>query len=1189
MKKNRIGTRSGGRIFVRKWMLRMKLLFILLVCSLIQIQAAVYSQQTKVSVELKNVSLEKVFQELERQTDCSFLYNHQVVASKGKVSVQMVDKELRVVLDELLTKLGLGFTFDDNLVIIKERPQTWGKDSVRRSLRIVGKVLDEKKQPMPGVTVKLEKTSVGTATNTKGVFSLLLPVQQGVLEFSFVGYKSQKISFSEMTQDTLRIIMEEDVQILDETVVVAYGTTNKREMTGAVSVIKADELKGIPSSNIANLLQGRVAGMDITNVSGAPGGGDIAITIRGYNSLDVEQGRRFSNPLWVVDGVPLNSFTSPITGNNLLADLNPDMIESIQILKDASSAAIYGSRAANGVIIVTTKKGKKDQDATFSVNVSQTWSVLPKLSAITTGRAERLLRLATDKQAYLAYLDPETNRYKYPTSLKECYDHKDENASIDGYWIPDPRGDISNGTMFQDSLNPFYNNSTNFFPAYYEKGKVTNANIQAYGGSEKISYGLGLGYYDESGILKGTGYSRVDLNSNLNIMPVKRLNVDLRFNASIGTKKRGTEDDRFSTEPSVETVPGKPLELSSLLPGKNSTVWNDILTAYKGTKEKNRSVRLMTNFKIGYDIIEGLNLSTSLAADYSINRRNYFQPSYLSESGYSMSMGETGINLMVLNENLLTYNKSINEDHNFNFVAGFSYQYDQVEYNGGNAQNSPSDKIYYATDGMPSIGQQVYDYGDGETYTEIIAFQHYRSDMQEKKLFSYFARLEYNYKKKYLLSASFRRDGSSVFGANNRWGTFPSAAAGWTFSEENFMKRFSNWFNFGKIRASWGRSGMIFDQNYLALGVMQVSAPHKGEPTISPNYGDGLLNPDLSWEETDQYDFGLDLDFFNYRLGATFDYYYRYTDKMLSLVPLPGLFNGYDKQWRNAAAVSNEGIELLIKYEIFRKDDLYWKVSVNGAKNWNRFEKSYDGKDQTNYRRIIGKSLNQIYAYKTDGYVNQQDELPIIYNNVGVSNYLAPWKPVAFFKPGDYKFIDVDGDGNAPDMVACGSALPEFSGGFVSEFQWRNFDINLSFTFQLGRHMIYGTDVSTIKPSSGTPPVLVNLKKVSFWEKPGDNDAMYPKLQKDYNDLLFSSLVDQRVEKVNWLKWKTFSIGYNLPHKWINHLGMQQLRFFISGENLICWDNYSGLDPETVDLRWGEDRNYYPLARKFTLGLTVKF
>lgn len=1165
----------------------MKLLFILLVCSLIQIQAAVYSQQTKVSVELKNVSLEKVFQELERQTDCSFLYNHQVVVSKGKVSVQVVDKELRVVLDELLTKLGLGFTFDDNLVIIKERPQTWGKDSVRRSLRIVGKVLDEKKQPMPGVTVKLEKTSVGTATNTKGVFSLLLPVQQGVLEFSFVGYKSQKISFSEMTQDTLRIIMEEDVQILDETVVVAYGTTNKREMTGAVSVIKADELKGIPSSNIANLLQGRVAGMDITNVSGAPGGGDIAITIRGYNSLDVEQGRRFSNPLWVVDGVPLNSFTSPITGNNLLADLNPDMIESIQILKDASSAAIYGSRAANGVIIVTTKKGKKDQNATFSVNVSQTWSVLPKLSAITTGRAERLLRLATDKQAYLAYLDPETNRYKYPTSLKECYDHKDENASIDGYWIPDPRGDISNGTMFQDSLNPFYNNSTNFFPAYYEKGKVTNANIQAYGGSEKISYGLGLGYYDESGILKGTGYSRVDLNSNLNIMPVKRLNVDLRFNASIGTKKRGTEDDRFSTEPSVETVPGKPLELSSLLPGKNSTVWNDILTAYKGTKEKNRSVCLMTNFKIGYDIIEGLNLSTSLAADYSINRRNYFQPSYLSESGYSMSMGETGINLMVLNENLLTYNKSIHEDHNFNFVAGFSYQYDQVEYNGGNAQNSPSDKIYYAPDGMPSIGQQVYDYGDGETYTEIIAFQHYRSDMQEKKLFSYFARLEYNYKKKYLLSASFRRDGSSVFGANNRWGTFPSAAAGWTFSEENFMKRFSNWFNFGKIRASWGRSGMIFDQNYLALGVMEVSAPHKGEPTISPNYGDGLLNPDLSWEETDQYDFGLDLDFFNYRLGATFDYYYRYTDKMLSLVPLPGFFNGYDKQWRNAAAVSNEGIELLIKYEIFRKDDLYWKVSVNGAKNWNRFEKSYDGKDQTNYRRIIGKSLNQIYAYKTDGYVNQQDELPIIYNNVGVSNYLAPWRPISFFKPGDYKFIDVDGDGNAPDMVACGSALPEFSGGFVSEFQWRNFDINLSFTFQLGRHMIYGTDVASI--SAVIAPVLVNLKKVSFWEKSGDNDAMYPKLQKDFNSLLFSSLVDQRVEKVNWLKWKTFSIGYNLPHKWINHLGMQQLRFFISGENLICWDNYSGLDPETVDLRWGEDRNYYPLARKFTLGLTVKF
>ncbi|MFR5657930.1 MAG: TonB-dependent receptor plug domain-containing protein, partial [Butyricimonas faecihominis] len=321
------------------------------------------------------------------------------------------------------------------------------------------------------------------------------------------------------------VIMEEDIQALDETIVVAYGNTTRRKSTGAISVVKGEELRGIPAASIATLLQGRVAGMDVTQMSGAPGGGGTAVTIRGYNSLDVEQGRRFSNPLWVVDGVPMNSFSSPITGTNLLSDLNPDMIESIQVLKDASSAAIYGSRAANGVILVTTKKGKQNQRATFSANVSYTWSMLPKLPTVTTGRGERLHRLRVARDFSLAYVDPETNRYKYPTTLREQYDHYANGAKLDDNFIEEPNN-TSNGSMLQDSLNSFYNNSTNYFPIYYVKGKVINANIQTYGGSEKMTYGIGLGYYNEKGIFRGTGYNRVDLNSTMNVTPVNRLNVD---------------------------------------------------------------------------------------------------------------------------------------------------------------------------------------------------------------------------------------------------------------------------------------------------------------------------------------------------------------------------------------------------------------------------------------------------------------------------------------------------------------------------------------------------------------------------------------------------------------------------------------------------------------------------------------
>lgn len=1038
--------------------------------------------------------------------------------------------------------------------------------------------------PIPGVTVKVAGVSLGTATDARGWFAMDLPVTSGTLEFSFVGFKKKIVTFNAQS-DTLRVVMEEDVQALDEAVVVAYGTTTRREMTGAISTVKGEDLEGIPSPNIATLLQGRVAGMDITNISGAPGGGGAAITIRGYNSLDIELERRFSNPLWVVDGVPLNSFTSPITGTNLLSDINPDMIESIEVLKDASSAAIYGSRAANGVIIVTTKKGRQNQKSSLSVNVSQSWSVLPELPTIMVGRYERDFRLKALRNELIAYLDMENLRYKYPETWEENYLHP--GGTMDALMHPVPS--TSNGLFFQDSLNDFYNNATNFFPMYYHKGKVTNANIQSYGGSEKIAYSLGLGYYDESGILKGSGFNRIDLNSSMNIIPVDKLTVDLRLNASLANRKQGygSFSSSFQSSPMIGVVPGDPYYLSSLYPGEGSAVWDYIVDQMKNIKEKNRSIRLRTNFKLGYEIIKGLQLSTSLAADYSLNRRNGFTPSYLMSTNRSMSVGETGISLMVLNENLLSYKTIIDENHNVSAVAGLSYQYDQTEYNGGSGENSPSDQIYYVRPGFPDLGDEQLT----PSLSRKIALQHYLSDMTEQVLISYFARLEYNYKKKYLFSASIRRDGSSTFGEHKKWGTFPSVAAAWTFSEEGFIRNNLEWFNFGKIRASWGRSGKHFESAYLALGIMQNGAPFEGNSTLEPSWSLGAYNQDLTWEETDQYDFGLDLDLLDYRLGITLDYYYRYTDKLLFPVSLPGEHNGFGSQWQNAAAISNEGIELLIKYDIFRTPDFSWRVSVNSAKVWNRYEKSYNGKD--NSRGIIGKALNGIYGYRTEGYINSQDEVPIVYNNVGMS---APMGGIQYYKPGDLKFVDVNGDGSIGrgDQVYLGSALPEISGGIVSELKWKGFDLNFSWAYQLGRHMYNTLPGSSIIPNYNglEHPILMDIRNVTFWEQPGDNSD-YAKLQADSQMQFFPnevSVIDRYVEKVNWLKLKTVTLGYDLPKSLIRNWKIEQLRFFVSGENLLTFSNYSGIDPEIVDIRTGIDsgRNY-PLARKFTIGLTLKF
>jgi TonB-linked SusC/RagA family outer membrane protein len=478
---------------------------------------------------------------------------------------------------------------------------------------------------------------------------------------------------------------------------------------------------------------------------------------------------------------------------------------------------------------------------------------------------------------------------------------------------------------------------------------------------------------------------------------------------------------------------------------------------------------------------------------------------------------------------------------------------------------------------------------------EIIAFQRYRSDMQEKALLSYFARGEYNYHQKYLFSASFRRDGSSVFGANNKWGTFPSLALGWAFSEESFVKQHIGWFDLGKLRASWGRSGMNFSQNYLALGIMKAGEPYQGNGVLTPEFHRGLYNDELSWEETDQYDFGLDIDLFHSRFSFTADYYYRYTDKMLMHMPLPGTHNGYREQWRNAAAVSNEGIELLASFKILQRQNIYWKVSVNGARNWNRFEKSYDDRDVSN-TWIIGKPLAGMYALRTEGFIQSQSDLPIFFSPTGRSNFLsAAGYPLAPYREGDYRFVDFNGDGLiAPynDAVYFASALPTISGGILQEVRWRNFDCNLLFSFQLGRHIVNQMPLLSLATTEAeiSKPFLLNIDKTVFWSDPGDRDADYPRIQYDNFNWTYFNLIDRYVERVNWLKMKTFTLGYELPVSLSKRFGWSGLRIFYSGENLFTFSSYSGLDPETVPIDTGmDDGKSYPLARKMTLGLTLKF
>ncbi len=1186
---------TSKALYLQSWLvryLRIPNKFVLLFFLCLGVVFTGYAQEkTKFKLKIKNTSVHEVIQAISEQSNFEFVYNNDDLQKLPKVDIDVTDAPIKQVLDICFKNTNMEYKIVDKVIIIspKQTNEQVNGEKTSKNFSISGKVIDENSLPIPGATILLDGTRLGKITDQNGNFHIRLPKSTGNLIISFIGFETQTVPFTAGT--SVNVTLKVKISELDECVVRAYGITTKRESLGSISSIKAEEIKDIPAPSIATLLQGKVAGLDVTNITGAPGGGGNSLVIRGYNSLDVEQGRRFSNPLWVVDGVPLNSFTSPVTGTNMLADVNPDMIESIEILKDASSVALYGSRAANGVILVTTKAGKKNQKPTFSVNISQSYNILPRLPGVTTGQLERTFRLKALTNQQSAYFNTITGQYLFPENTWESYVNRRSAGNRYDYWfVPDQSSQTPGitGIALQDSLNPFYNNATNFFPMYYRKGKTTNANIQVYGGTQNVTYGIGLGYYNEKGILKGTGYNRMDINANTRVQVNPKLYGDIRFNFTFSQRDRSA-GSRGQSAYEIETVPGDAFTLSTLYPGIGSAVWEDVIQGLAGIDEKNRNIRVRSNFKLGYKFTENIEFTSSVAIDYAYARRNSFTPSTLSLDGWSTSQGLIGTNLMLLNENLLTYKKTLKNDHNFNLILGNSYQKDEVENYQGHAMNSPSDDILYARPDFP-------DYI--EIDNQIVPFKNFVSDRVEKSLVSFFGRLDYNYKMKYLISLSMRADGSSVFGENNKWGYFPSIAAGWAFSEENFMQSF-NWLDYAKLKVSWGKTGNHFEEAYLALGVLQSGPSFDGYSSIEPAWASGYYNPELTWEETDQYDVGIELNMFDYRLNITADYYLRNTSNLLYPVGLGGLgtYNGYMYQWRNAASISNSGIEFLLKYEFIRKNDMYLKVGVNFAKNWNRFEDSYNGRDLNDYgNEVIGRPLNGIYGYIIEGFYQNEEEIPIYFNAAGLSSYITQGssRGSGHFLPGDYKIKDVNGNRfiDGGDRVYLGSALPTLSGGITAEFKYKNFDLNMMFAYQIGRHMVnlspYRSVITNSFPDFLMHPLLLNLADYTFWQQEGDEtDLQKIRFDDNYRNMM---ITDRNVEKVNWLKLKTLVIGYTLSPSLSEKIGLSSLRVFFSCENLFTLTNYSGLDPETVDIRSGIDNGLnYPLARKFNLGLTVKF
>ena len=1073
MKKMDKNSHSSGGLW-QKQVRIMKLCFILTFIGILHLSAATYSQDTRLDLKVKNASLESVMNDIRTQSEYSFFFDDIAVKKISNITLDLKGATIEEVLATCLKNTGFSFrVLDKTIILFREQ----AKNDKKKLFIIQGKVLDENNKPMPGVTVLLDSTKVGTSTDIAGHFVLPLPEAKGTLVFSFIGYKTQKVKYTD--GKLVMVKMQADVSGLDEVQVVAYGSQKKRTLVSSISTLKADEMKELPTHSLESLLQGHMAGVEVNNLSGAPGGGGAIVAIRGYNSFFVDgegSDRNYGTPLYVVDGVPMQAFTSPITGTNTLSDLDPSMIESIEVLKDAASAAIYGSRAGNGVILITTKKGRAGK-AQFVANASYSASWLPETIKVWGGNIIRNYNMNAYRNTVKPYQSA-NGKWVIPNSYEEVYKYtKNNDFPIYNYFFGNRDGG-QNAYMLQDSLNPFYNNSTDWNRYAYRTAKVYNANLQASGGSENFRYMIGAGYYKEEGIMIGTDFERVNVITNLSAQPTKKIQLDNQISLSYSDRSRG---GRGGSGQKIEGISVDPNTQSSLLPGSDY-IKDNLLEALNNNIEKNLSYSLRYNLVLDYEIIHNMHLKVSGGLDYNQQNQNNFRPSTADTDFHrSYTKGSIGRSLSILNENLLSYQFKIKEHHYFDILLGLSYQKDQTYLNEGSAKDGPNDYVHYASGQWGnSSGLVNENWGsDKDSNPTWKSASTYKSSLEEERMNSYFGRLRYNFKEKYMLEATIRRDGSSVFGEDVRWATFPSVAAGWIFSDEPFIKKFY-WLSFGKIRASWGRSGQKFYQPYLAHGLMGPSGQYfLGKEGMMPDRLGGLLNRKLSWEKTDQYDLGLDVSFLDYRIKMTLDYYYRYTKGQLRQVDLPGNLNLMTFQWQNALAVSNEGLEMELTADIFRETTVKWRTKINVSRNWNRFEKSGDGYDYGN--NIIGKPLYNILAYKMEGFYNNMDEIPYYLRPSGMLYPLGTTSGVFF--TGTRRLADLNGNGSITDndMYYAASPLPVAHGGIINEITWKQFDLNIFFIYSIGRHILRTYDDRSLTPNADGAPLYVNVEKINAW------------------------------------------------------------------------------------------------------------
>jgi TonB-linked SusC/RagA family outer membrane protein len=1122
-------------------------------------QPVVFAQgQKQVTLKSGNaaISLADIFKAIRQQTGYTVFYNNLILNDKEKMKVDFNGSDLPVVLNTVLKDKNIEWTFNDIYIILKKKDNAASPSPKQEKLQ--GRVTDDTGQPLARASVRIKNTTAAALTDANGNFSIALPEPAGTLQIGFVGYEPLEIPVKDMRFQDIKLKPANSG--LNEVIVIGYGTTTRKDLTGSVGKANVEDMQKAPVASFDQALAGRIAGVEVSSNDGQPGAAS-RIVVRGSS---VSQD---GSPLFVIDGFPIENMD--------INSINPNDIASLEVLKDASSIAIYGARGANGVIIINTKRGKPGPPRvtySYALGMQQITKKMEMLSPyefvklqleLDSIRSSPTTPVTTNA---LIYLDPA------------------HGITLDSY-------KNNSGYDWQDLL--------------VQTGLTQNHSLNISAGTADTRYSISGSYYDQKGIIINTGLKRYDGKFTLD----QRLNKNLRMGITAGYSNSTSYGTIPAAAASGGVVQGmwqyRPvsgvgnqdllnevidsLALEDFNNGaSNATLGNNLvnpLLQAQNEYRKNINNTGTINAFLEYTFLKKFRLkisggynATNLKSETFYNSQTQQGNLFRNQAGaIPNTNGINGtinnqLNSNYLSENILNYKTTIGKKHTIDALAGFTYQYATNNYTGFRSINVPQSTEYL---GIKSIS--------GGTATLP------NSGGSRWQMFSFLGRLNYAFEDKYLFTATARSDGSSKFAAGKQWGYFPSGAFAWRFTEESFAAGLRSILNDGKFRASYGSVGnnKVGDFSYLATlaGGTQFAYPFNNSYTRGTvPFGNG--NPDLTWETTTELDLGLNLSFFNDRISIDADYYHRKTKNFLLLVQIPYL-GGYsisssNTQYQNTGEISNRGFEFTINTLNIKGKNFNWSSSFNISFNKGKIDKFYDGFEvmQTRYDLPGGNNttgwiakvdapISQFYGYKWagvyqyDDFVKQGNGTYILKN--GVPGYSTG------IQPGDPKYQDINGDGvvDANDQTTLGSPLPIHTGGFSNNFSYKHFYLNIFLQWSYGNEILNANRMAFASTGGYYPNGNQFAEYANRWTPDNPTNDVPRALYNNRGDAGSNTpkVTSRYIEDGSFLRLKTISLGYDLPQEIIRRAGFKGLRAYVAAQNIFTITNYSGIDPEVSSFR----------------------